>query len=115
MKKSFATIAFLLFAMPAFSQNESINKDYYLRRCKRKKTCAWIFLGVGVVSTGFAALGVPTALDGPAESPGGSFFLITGLVAFAISIRLFIVSSKNKKKSMELSYNSEKIQLPDKN
>jgi len=72
-------------------------------------------ISVGAVSTCLAAVRIPTALDGSQESSSGSFFLITGLVAFGGSITLFITSSQNKEKGMELSFKNEKIQFPYKN
>ena len=116
MKKFILCIVLLMFFTATFSQQTNITSNRttqdYLLKSKRQKTTAWLLLssGAGLVLTG-GVLNAHEVFDPNSfdrkYSTKGTPFVITGIVAMASSIPLFIASSKNKKKALSLSIKNE--------
>ena len=95
-------------------QNNQHTKEYYLQKSKRQKTAAWILLGGGTVLGAIGLIEAENnfAMFGLGDSKKYNFFVgmtIAGIVADLVSIPLFISSSKNKKRAVELSVSNEKL------
>ena len=104
-------VSMLFISYSSFSQQNnptpSLTQHDYLKKSKHQKTAAWILLGSGGL---FAILGsVQTNPDyGESDQTGRTILLVTGLTTIAVSVPLFIASSKNKKKAMSVSFKNEK-------
>ena len=122
-------MAFLLFAVTAFSQeqkNPNHSSDFYLKKSKNQKTAANIFAitgGVGILT----ALVIPKGEKLPDR--GCLFFCVEeyknssiksnlggfGFLCLIPSIPLYLASSKNKRKagkSTTINFNNQRILLP---
>jgi hypothetical protein len=116
MKK--ATISLLIICVTHFSFSQQTATDVpkvqtdYLKKSKNQKTTAWILLGggIGLILSGGIVnaheVYDPNSFD-RTYSTKGTPLVITGVVAMAVSIPLFISSSKNKKKAMSVTFRNE--------
>src|ERR1044071_6922930 len=115
--KSITTLALLLaFAITSLGQQNSVNKlltikTDYLKKSKNQKKAAWIMVGGGSAllltgilipkgeSKGFTGTWWGLPVEGYKNDNIKSAFGITGVIAMAGSIPLFIASGKNKKRA----------------
>lgn len=119
LKLLFAFVLFLIFSNFTFSQQVSpvpqLTKQDYLKKSKSQKTIAWILAGVGVTSViisiatvdGTEIFSSIAGNDKPINRFGALFF--GGSAVALSSIPLFIISDKNKRKAMSLSFKMEQV------
>ena len=112
MNKYFVTFLLLIFNFSVFSQDIVKDRNYYQQKSKKQKKVAWMLLGGGATlvltgiiipkgeSKGFTGsyYGLPAEEhknDGIKAAIG-----LSGVLSMAVSIPVFIVSGKNKKRAM---------------
>ena len=115
--KKITTLLMLMILLTSHSLSAQ-TKDAWLLKSKHQKTAAWIMLGGGatlfIVGGVVAAHGLFDALtlqpDKANDNLGaGGVLAITGGAAMLVSIPLFIASSKNKHKAMELTFTNQQV------
>jgi hypothetical protein len=124
MKKIILFTTLLIIATATFSQQNNLSpvltKEDYLKKSKHQKTTAWSLLGAGIITgsigTIIAAKEVVkiTLIPMPGLLPpdekklnDGAALIVVGSTAILGRIPLFIASSRNKKKGMNLSFKNE--------
>jgi hypothetical protein len=115
MKKIILITMLLIISTFTFSQQNTptptLTKQDYLQKSKHQKSAAWILLGGGLVCTSLGSIRFKPDDDwgggNNQPSTGSTVFLVTGLAAISSSITLFIFSSKNKRKSMSMSFENQ--------
>lgn len=116
MKKIKLALLLSLFTMSTSAQqttsSPSLTKSDYLKKSKKQKTIAFFLAGGGSIAWLVGAskyMNQGDNIDG-----GGEAAMIIGGTAALASIPLFIISSKNKKKAMSMSFKNQRIpQLQD--
>lgn len=112
MKKLTIFLFIICFAHVGFTQQTTMQipkaKTDYLRKSKNQKRSAWILLGIGISSAALSTVHLNFAgYDEPPEN--NTFLLVTGLAETAASVPLFIASSRNKKKAMEVTLTRQPV------
>lgn len=109
----------LVVSVTSFNQQKkssgNLTKQDYLKKSKTQKTVAWILVGSGA---GLVVIAIATTSttdvwravfgDNSGLSSGATLFAIGGVITLS-SIPLFIVSAKNKRKGMSLSFKNETV------
>jgi hypothetical protein len=120
MKKIILFSLLLILTASSFSQQNdpkpALLKENYMQKSKKQKKAAWIMLGGGttLILTGIL---IP---KGDIVQEYGFFpvyendgikgtFILTGTLSMIGSVPFFIVSKKNKRKGMSLSFSNQKI------
>jgi hypothetical protein len=116
MKRIFIFVMLLLVMSTAFSQqlpsNQPLTQQDYVKKSKNQKTVAWILLagGVGLIGTGLLiGNGDETSFD---DAASGGIVAGVGVASALVSIPVFLASTRNKKKAMELSAGVQRFPLP---
>ena len=112
MKSSFLTFLILIFLTSTYGQERTITipeitKENYLKKSKKQKTTAWVFLGTGCLA---AVLGAIELNLNYGESTNQAFLLIGGLAMVGASIPLFNASARNKRRGMSMAFKNENTQ-----
>jgi uncharacterized membrane protein len=111
MKKITISLLLLIASGVMFSQQSNpasvLTKQDYLQKSKNQKTAAWVLLGGGTAMVGGSIIWA--LQDIFSTSSGPSVLFVTGGVAMIGSIPLFIVSGKNKRKAMSLSFKMQQV------
>jgi hypothetical protein len=104
MKRLFTIMLSLIFCSAVFGQQ---TKADYLKKSKSQKTFAFVLAGGGSIAW---LAGLNKYMDqGDNKDGGGEAAMIIGGTAALASIPLFIISSKNKKKAMSMSFKNQMI------
>ena len=112
MRKYILTVLVLSLGMAVLGQPLAPSQSDYLRKSKNKNTAAWVLLAGGFACSGTGTIIIVIgAVDnlstlsnsGKTKLNIGSALVITGLIAMAGSIPMFISASANKKKARKLS------------
>jgi hypothetical protein len=104
MKRLFTIMLSLIFYSAVFGQQ---TKADYLKKSKSQKTFAFVLAGGGSIAW---LAGLNKYMDqGDNKDGGGEAAMIIGGTAALASIPLFIISSKNKKKAMSMSFKNQMI------
>ena len=82
------------------NSSQSLTSQEYLKKSKNQKKAAWILLGGGL-ALGLAGPVLWTS-TGISDS-GADILMVSGAVAIAGSIPLFIAAGRNKKKGMNVT------------
>jgi hypothetical protein len=111
MKKSISALLMLAFLTATYGQERTITipeitKENYLKKSKKQKTTAWIFLGTGSLATVLGAIEVNPDYG---ESTNSAFLFIGGLVMIGASVTLFNASARNKKRGMSMSFKNNVV------
>jgi len=111
MKKSISTFLLLAFFTATYGQETTITipeitKATYLKKSKKQKTTAWVFLGVGSLSVLFASIEVNPNYG---ESTNTAFLFIGGLVMVGASVSMFTASARNKKRAASVSFGNQLV------
>ncbi len=85
--------------------NYKVDADMLLRKSKKQKLTAWILLGSGSFVWYLGANKHMNQLDN-VDGGGGAPMLIGGIAALS-SIPIFNMASKNKKKSISITFRNE--------
>jgi len=122
MKKIIFSLTLSLFVIQSFSQtatNQTLSKDYYLKKSKTQKTVAWCMLGGGVAMATIGLVLVDKQINNDFNSfnnlgsAGGSAILgIAGIGTALGSIPFFISSAKNARRAAAISFNNQKMLFP---
>jgi len=120
MKKLILLIILSLLTINLFSQTQNLklSKDDYLQKSKNQKTTGWVLLAGG---TTMAVVGIIIGNNSNLFDNNNSDFeigaglLIVGLATDLVSIPFFISSSSNARKAATISFNFQKIYLPQHN
>jgi hypothetical protein len=111
MKKIKLALLLFLFIVSASAQQTTsapnLTKSDYLKKSKNQKTIAFVLAGGGSIAW-LAGLGKYMNQDDNIDGGGETAMIIGGTAALA-SIPLFIISSKNKKKAMSMSFKNQRI------
>lgn len=113
MKKIIIISMLLILSAASFSQPATTTD--YLQKSKKQKTAAWIMMSGGlacslagsILSAQLDFMGDTAPLFDDKTTKTGIVLNIIGLCSIAGSIPLFIVSHKNKKRAMNLSFKNE--------
>jgi len=105
--KKFILFFFLLGLLHAASGQSTepvpqFDKEYFLKKSRKQKTAAWIFLGAGTAMIGVAAPGNVSFDILPVLVIGGGTCIIT-------SIPLFIAAARNKRKAANLAFEMKTV------
>ena len=122
MKRIVVMVVIILFSMSLSGQQtepeRQLVKQDYLLKSKNQKTVGWVLLGSGAAMffTGII-VGSSNSSDNPNEWFGPNFetgatILLGGIVAGLASIPFFISSASNARKAAIISFNNQKILLP---
>ena len=104
MKKLLIIMLLLIFCSAVFGQQ---TKAGYLKKSKNQRTIAFILAGGGSIAW---LAGLNKYMDqGDNKDGGGEAAMIIGGTAALASIPLFIISSKNKKKAMGMSFKNQMV------
>ncbi len=107
MKQLISLIILLAFAFSSQSQQTTPDKvvtsDFLLKKGKRQSTAAWILLGGGVALVGTALLIGDSEESSFDDAATGGVIAGVGILSALGSIPLFIASSKNKRKAMNMT------------
>ncbi len=121
MKKIILYSASLFFGIQSFCQTTSpaSSKEYYLKKSKTQKTIGFVMVGAGValIATGLITENHRVNND-PLEAltnTGPAILIVAGSGVALGSIPLFIGASKNKKRALAISFNSQPVYLPQQN
>ncbi len=118
MKKIFFFLLLLNLSITSFSQqtksSPTLTKQDYLKKSKGQNSTAWLLM-VG----GISVLGVTMIVEATSVCIGGgcqkkTFPIIPvgiGIAGIAGSVPFFIVSAKNKRRAMSISFKTEKAPL----
>ena len=104
IKNSFIIITLLIFSSSIFGQQ---SKQDLLKKSKRQKTIAFVLIGGGSIAW-LAGLNKYMNQEDNMDGGGEAAMIIGGTAALG-SIPLFIISSKNKKKAMSMSFKNQRI------
>lgn len=112
MKKTILLFLAMAFAITTFCQKRVLTKDEYLTKSKNQKTTAKIMLagGASLILIGLAVGNRDESSFG--EAGAGVIMGGIGVLSMIGSVPLFIASSKNKRKAMELAFINEKVPFP---
>jgi len=108
------SITYLSIGQQTTNNTPPVTTDY-LKKSKNQKTTAWVMLGGGSALLLTAAIIPRGELNNGGYGPGHkndglkSILGIGGFLSMASSTILFISSSKNKKKAMSMSFNSQPL------
>lgn len=102
---------------PGDSTKRLETKEFYLQKSKNQNTAAWVLLGAGTTLATFGIIGISESypIFGKADQPKYSYSIaatVIGIAADALSISLFIKSSRNKKLATSLSFDNQNIYSP---
>jgi hypothetical protein len=109
MKKlALLSLALLISAM-LFSQQDPIfvpgtTQHDYLKKSKRQKTTAWVFLGTGSLSVIVGSIEINPNYG---ETTNRPFLVVGGLILAGASVPYFIASARNKKRVLSMSFKNE--------
>ncbi len=111
MKKTKLLLLLFLFALSLSAQQTTsapgFTKTGYLKKSKSQKTIAFVLAGGGSIAW---LAGLSKYMDQrDNKDGGGEAAMIIGGTAALASIPLFIISSKNKKKAMSISFYNQLI------
>ena len=111
MKKIKLLLLLSLFTISASAQQTTSaptpTKSDYLKKSKKQKTIAFFLAGGGSIAW---LAGVSKYMNqGDNIDGGGEAAMIIGGTAVLASIPLFIISSKNKKKGMSMSFKNQML------
>ena len=104
MKKLFVVLALMIFSSSVFCQQ---TKQDLLKKSKNQKTIAFVLAGGGSIAW-LAGLNKYMNQEDNKDGGGEAAMIIGGTAALA-SIPFFIISSKNKKKAMSMSFKNQRI------
>jgi hypothetical protein len=111
MKKLTTLLLLSLLSFNCISQqtnlSPSVTKQDYLKKSKKQKTIAFVLAGGGSIAW-LAGLGKYMNQEDNIDGGGEAAMIIGGTVAL-VSIPFFIISSKNKKKAMRMSFKNQVI------
>jgi hypothetical protein len=106
MKKIILLLLLFTFFTTSYCQQTetkpTFTKQDYLKKSKRQKTKAFIFLGAGTATLALAA-----QIDNTLGA-GGALAFIGGFIEF-ISLIYFLDSNKNKRKAMSMSFKMQSL------
>lgn len=111
MKKIKLALLLSLFAISVSAQQTTsspgLTKSDYLKKSKNQRTIAFVLAGGGSIAW---LAGLNKYMDQrDYKDGGGEAAMIIGGTAALASIPLFIISSKNKKKAMSISFKNQMI------
>lgn len=122
MKKNIFSLTMLFFVIQLFSQtvtNQTLSKDYYLKKSKTQKTVGWIMLSGGVA---MATIGLVVSSHQINEDPfnylvsdkaaGLVILTLAGIGTAVGSIPFFMSSAKNAHMAAAISFNNQKMLFP---
>lgn len=122
MKKNLCLSFLLITAIQCFAQQDPPTPPVdYLQKSKKQRTAAKVMLGAGTAMALISILVVTDDVVGilePGDKENASLADVLGFGGLAVaagSIPLFIASGRNKRKAMNLSFNSQKILIPQRN
>ena len=111
MKITKLALLLFLFAISASAQQTTsapgLTKSDYLKKSKKQKTIAFVLAGGGSIAW---LAGLSKYMDQrDNKDGGGEAAMIIGGTAALASIPLFIISSRNKKKAMSMSFKNQML------
>lgn len=108
MKTIISFLLCMIFCYRCFAQNsptKELNSEGYLHKSKVKKIIGYTFLGAGVML--FITGGIIDKVKKP-ELLAGFGYEVIGISSALVSIPFFISSSKNKRKALLFTLNTQK-------
>jgi len=119
MKKMMLLLTVSLFALVTYSQslNPTLTKDYYLQKSKKQKTTGWVLFTGGTTMAVIGGLVFSDHFDygSDAATDASSFLVLGGVFLDLLSIPFFISSASNTRKAASISFNTQKLLLPQHN
>jgi hypothetical protein len=117
MKKLCSTFMLLLFLGTVFGQTTALTKEDYLLKSKNQKTAGTVLLvgGTTMIIIGIIVGSNSDSSDNfgyDSNFAAGTGLLLGGLAADLISIPLFISSGNNARKAVTISFNPQRLSIP---
>jgi hypothetical protein len=83
----------------------------YLQKSKAQKRAAWIYLGGGLVTSvvGLSLINLAGSADGDVNNTPGAILFFSGVTATIISIPMFALATKNKRKAVAVNIITEHV------
>lgn len=117
MKRASTFIVLMMVFAQACGQEQTFTKDYYLKKSENQGTAGKVLL---IGGTAMAIAGILISDNGESNDDlgygptfdAGAFLFIGGVAADLISIPLLISSGRNARKAASISFQNQRIQLP---
>ncbi|MBI5858779.1 MAG: hypothetical protein HZB42_14200 [Sphingobacteriales bacterium] len=110
MKKIIGCFALLIIASTFYGQQSKpspvLTKQDYLKKSKKQKTAAWVFMGAGITTFLLGTMETDSEL-GKSERTRSGTAIVVGLASIGTSIAFFISATKNRNKAASLGLKME--------